>query len=1106
MALATINIPRINYAQEKERLKEFIQKFEAREQTVEDEESMDLDSQTTRRSLKYMQMLQSIANRERDDFTVELDDLDVFEDREVGLVKNILENTSHYTDIIAEIVDLLLKDIVPSTLYQEDNVDVMIEQRRQRDSNRPETDQSVFPAVLLRRYNVYFKPLTRTKAVSLRQVSAAEVGGLVSVKAIVTRVSDVKPLMLVAAYLCDVCGYESFQIPNATQFLPQMQCPSEVCKRENSKGKLYHQNRGSKFAPFQEVKIQELTDQVPVGHIPRSMTLHLSGTQTRKLKPGDVCIVSGVFTPRPYQGFSGLRAGLLVDTFLDVHDVTLLKRQYEDMKMTMDVHDRIEDLMHSGNLYERLARSIAPEIYGHEDVKKALLLQLVGAVTKQVGDGMKIRGDINICLMGDPGVAKSQLLKFISKVAPRGVYTTGKGSSGVGLTAAVMRDPVTEEMVLEGGALVLADEGICCIDEFDKMDDSDRTAIHEVMEQQTISISKAGITTTLNARTSILAAANPQYGRYNPRLNPLQNINLPSALLSRFDILFLILDQPDDDLDRRLAEHVTYVHTHNKHPSRENDDVIEPEMIRHYIAHARTKRPVLSPAVVDHITSEYVRLRKHQQANQGSRHEFTYASARSLLGIIRMSQALARLRFSDEVDGADVDEALRLLDVSKSSLYDSSRDRADRPDPVNEIWRIIKNMRDEEATSIRLAPVRDRIIRAGYTETQLDQTLRQYQDLQIIQSMVWYASTESPPPAEGDLPGVAHSKFIKNTQQQALANSELAKTGVANGETKKMNYYQAVNDAMGIVLATDETAVVFGEDVSFGGVFRCTSGLAEMFGRDRVFNTPLTEQGIAGFGIGMAAMGHTAIAEIQFADYIFPAFDQLVNEAAKYRYRSGGIFDVGGLTVRAPCSAVGHGGHYHSQSPEAYFAHTPGLKIVTARSPIQAKGLLLASIRDRNPVIFLEPKILYRAAVEQVPIGDYELPLGKAEVLKPGKDVTVIGWGSQIYALENAINMAESKGISCELIDLRTILPWDVETVAKSVNKTGRLVIAHEAPKTQGFAAEIASSIMERCFLRLEAPIQRICGWDTPFPLVFEKFYMPDAIRCFDGIKKAVDY
>lgn len=351
------------------------------------------------------------------------------------------------------------------------------------------------------------------------------------------------------------------------------------------------------------------------------------------------------------------------------------------------------------------------------------------------------------------------------------------------------------------------------------------------------------------------------------------------------------------------------------------------------------------------------------------------------------------------------------------------------------------------------------------------------------------------------------SKFLRHTKEQALQNPELKGLN-NNAETKKLNLFQAVNEAMGIALATDDKAVIFGEDVAFGGVFRCTMGLAEKYGKDRVFNTPLTEQGIVGFGIGMAAVGHTPIAEIQFADYVFPAFDQIVNEAAKYRYRSGNEFNVGGLTIRMPCMAVGHGGHYHSQSPEAYFSHTPGLKVVIPRSPIQAKGLLLAAIRDKNPVIFMEPKILYRAAVEQVPVDDYMLPIGKAEVLKEGKDVTVVAWGSQLFTVENAVIEAEKRfpGLSVEVIDLRSILPWDVETVVKSVNKTGRLLITHEAPVTSGFGAEIATSIQERCFLRLEAPIARVCGWDVPFPLVFEKFYVPSMIRCVDAIEKLMKY
>jgi 2-oxoisovalerate dehydrogenase E1 component beta subunit len=204
------------------------------------------------------------------------------------------------------------------------------------------------------------------------------------------------------------------------------------------------------------------------------------------------------------------------------------------------------------------------------------------------------------------------------------------------------------------------------------------------------------------------------------------------------------------------------------------------------------------------------------------------------------------------------------------------------------------------------------------------------------------------------------------------------------GEKTKMNMFQAVNNALDLALRSDDTALVFGEDVAFGGVFRCTMGLQSKYGTGRVFNTPLCEQGIVGFGIGAANMGSTAIAEIQFADYIFPAFDQLVNEAAKMRYRSGGEFDCGKLTVRAPCGAVGHGGLYHSQSPEAYFAHTPGLKIVVPRGPIKAKGLLLACIRDPDPCIIFEPKTLYRAAVEEVPVDDFVLPIGKADVLLQG--------------------------------------------------------------------------------------------------------------------------
>lgn len=254
-------------------------------------------------------------------------------------------------------------------------------------------------------------------------------------------------------------------------------------------------------------------------------------------------------------------------------------------------------------------------------------------------------------------------------------------------------------------------------------------------------------------------------------------------------------------------------------------------------------------------------------------------------------------------------------------------------------------------------------------------------------------------------------------------------------------------------------------------------------------------------------MGRTVIAEMQFADYIFPAFDQIVNEAAKMRYRSGGQFNCGGVTFRSPCGAVGHGGLYHSQSPEAYFAHTPGLKVVMARSPAQAKGLLLSCIRDPDPCVFFEPKALYRASVEDVPEGDFSIPLGVAEVVREGKDITLVGWGAQVHVLLKAADLIKAQeGVSCEVIDLRTIMPMDGDTVVNSVKKTGRCLVSHEAPLTNGFGAEVAALVQEKAFLHLEAPVVRVTGYDTPFPLAFEKWYVPDVTKVVEGIKKAIHY
>jgi 2-oxoisovalerate dehydrogenase E1 component beta subunit len=333
-----------------------------------------------------------------------------------------------------------------------------------------------------------------------------------------------------------------------------------------------------------------------------------------------------------------------------------------------------------------------------------------------------------------------------------------------------------------------------------------------------------------------------------------------------------------------------------------------------------------------------------------------------------------------------------------------------------------------------------------------------------------------------------------------------------------MNMIEALNSAHDVMMERDDNVVVMGEDVGFfGGVFRVTAGLQKKYGRSRVFDAPISEGGIMGVAIGMAVYGLRPVAEIQFADYIYPGFDQIVSEAARIRYRTAGEWYVP-MVVRSPYGGGIFGGQTHSQSPEALFAHIAGMKTVIPSNPYDAKGLLIAAIEDDDPVVFFEPKRIYNGPFDgffdrpvtpwaqhpkaEVPEGHYTVPIGKAAIAREGSELTVLAYGTMVHV---AIAAAEANGIDAEVVDLRTIVPVDIETIEESVKKTGRCVVVHEATRTAGFGAELSALVQERCFYHLEAPVQRAAGWDTPYPHSLEWAYFPGPIRLGTAFRKALE-
>ncbi|OWR43100.1 minichromosome maintenance complex component 7 [Danaus plexippus plexippus] len=662
------------------------------------------------------------------DFIVELDDL---HEANEELAEAVIKNTRRYTNMVSDVVYEMLPEYKQREVVAKDALDVyiehriMLEARNHRIPGEMRDPRNRYPPELIRRFEVYFKDMSTSKSVPIRDVKAEHIGKLVTVRGIVTRCTDVKPLLVVATYSCSACGAETYQPVRSLQFTPPPACTADECRINKTAGQLHLQTRGSRFQKFQELKIQEHSDQVPVGHIPRQLSVYCRGETTRRAQPGDHVAITGIFLPLLNSGFRQMIQGLLSDTYLEAHSVSCINQADEGELSEALTEEELAELAED-DLYSRMARSLAPEIYGHEDVKKALLLLLVGGVDKRP-NGMKIRGNINICLMGDPGVAKSQLLNYIDRLAPRSQYTTGRGSSGVGLTAAVLKDPFTGEMMLEGGALVLADQGVCCIDEFDKMAENDRTAIHEVMEQQTISIAKAGIMTCLNARVSILAAANPAYGRYNPKRTIEQNIQLPAALLSRFDLLWLIQDKPNREKDLELAKHIAYVHQHCSQPVTETK-ALSMRLVRRYIALTRRYQPAVPTALSEYLVSSYVDLRREAR----NARDVTFTSARNLLAILRLSTALARLRLSDVVEKEDVSEAIRLVEMSKQSLQHVDENVQRGISATDRIFAVVRELAGSNKT-VKVADVIERCVDKGFKPDQVDACIEEYENLNVWQ-------------------------------------------------------------------------------------------------------------------------------------------------------------------------------------------------------------------------------------------------------------------------------------------------------------------------------------------------------------------------------------